>query len=155
MVEALRQSARPVEMKEEVAAVASIAADDPETGQTIGDVMEKVGKDGVITVEESKGLRMEVEYVDGLQWDRGYISPYFVSNPDRMEAALEDPYILITDYKISAVNDNPARAGEGAADQQELRDRQRGRGRGGTRHPGGQQDARHGQRAGGEGARLR
>ena len=105
VVEALRQSARPVESKEEVAAVASIAADNPETGQIIGDVMEKVGKDGVITVEESKGLRMEVEYVDGLQWDRGYISPYFVSNPDRMEAALEDPYILVTDYKISAVND--------------------------------------------------
>ena len=67
--------------------------------------MEKVGKDGVITVEEGKGIRMETEFTDGMQLDRGYVSPYFVSNPDRMEAVLEDPYILITDKKISAVND--------------------------------------------------
>ena len=67
--------------------------------------MEKVGKDGVITVEEGKGIRSEVEYVDGMQFDRGYISPYFVTNPDRMEAELDEPYILVTDKKVSAVAD--------------------------------------------------
>ena len=67
--------------------------------------MEKVGKDGVITVEESKGLSDEIEYVEGMQVDRGYISPYFITNPDRMESVLEDPTIIITDKKISAVAD--------------------------------------------------
>ena len=105
VVEELRSQARPVQTKEEIAAVATISAANEEVGQMIADVMEKVGKDGVITVEESKGLQMDMEFVDGLQWDRGYISPYFVTNPDRMESSLEDPYILLTDYKISAVND--------------------------------------------------
>ncbi|MCY3888104.1 MAG: chaperonin GroEL [Chloroflexi bacterium] len=105
IVEELRSQARPVQTKEEIAAVASISAANEEVGQMIADVMEKVGKDGVITVEESKGLQMDTEFVDGLQWDRGYISPYFVTNPDRMEASIEDAYILLTDYKISAVND--------------------------------------------------
>src|SRR4030042_606412 len=76
-----------------------------EVGDLIADVMEKVGKDGVITVEESKGLHMETEFVDGMQLDRGYVSPYFVTNTERMEAVLEEPHILITDKKISAVAD--------------------------------------------------
>ena len=105
VVEELRSQARPVQTKDEIEAVASISAANEEVGRMIADVMEKVGKDGVITVEESKGLQMDMEFVDGLQWDRGYISPYFVTNPDRMESSLEDPYILLTDYKISAVND--------------------------------------------------
>ncbi|HLF79214.1 MAG TPA: chaperonin GroEL, partial [Dehalococcoidia bacterium] len=76
---------------------------DEAVGELIGEVMEKVGKDGVVTVEESKSIRTEVEYVEGMQFDRGYISPYFVTNSDKMEAEIEDPYILITDRKISAV----------------------------------------------------
>ncbi len=95
----------PVSGKEQIAQVASISAADKEIGSLIAEVMEKVGKDGVITVEESKGLKYETEYVEGMNFDRGYISPYFVSNPDRMEAAIEDPYILIYDKKISAVSD--------------------------------------------------
>jgi len=91
--------------KDQIAQVASISAADKEIGNLIADVMEKVGKDGVITVEESKGLKFETEFVEGMQFDRGYISPYFVTNTDRMETVLEDPYILITDKKISAVSD--------------------------------------------------
>ena len=105
IVAELRSSARPVQDKSEIAAVASISADNPDVGEMIADVMEKVGKDGVITVEEGKGIRMETEFTDGMQLDRGFVSPYFVSNPDRMEAVIEDPYILITDKKISSVND--------------------------------------------------
>ncbi len=104
-VEELRSKARVVQNKEEIEAVASIAADDSEIGEQIAEVMEKVGKDGVITVEEGKGLHMETEYTDGMQLDRGYVSPYFVTNPERMEASIDDPYILITDKKISAVGD--------------------------------------------------
>ena len=89
-----------------MAQVAAISANnDAEIGELIGEVMEKVGKDGVITVEESKGIQTEVEYVEGMHFDRGYISPYFVTNPERMEAVIDDPYILITDKKLSAVND--------------------------------------------------
>jgi chaperonin GroEL len=101
----IRQNAVRVTTREQMSQVASISAADPTVGELIGEVMEKVGKDGVITVEEGKGIRNEVEYVDGLQFDRGYISPYFVSNPDRMLAELDDPYILITDKKISAISD--------------------------------------------------
>jgi chaperonin GroEL len=105
VVDALRDMARPVSGKEQIAQVASISAVDQEVGDLIADVMEKVGKDGVITVEESKGLHMETEFVDGMQLDRGYVSPYFVTNTERMEAVLEEPYILVTDKKISAVAD--------------------------------------------------
>jgi chaperonin GroEL len=101
----LRAQARPVLTKEQIAHVASISANDKAIGELIADVMEKVGKDGVITVEESRGIKFETEFVDGLQLDRGYVSPYFVTNTDRMEAAIENPYILITDKKISAVQD--------------------------------------------------
>lgn len=95
----------PVEGKSQIAQVATLSAHEDEIGNLIADVMEKVGKDGVITVEESRGLLYEVEYVEGMQIDRGYISPYFISNSERMEAVLEDPYVLITDRKISAVSD--------------------------------------------------
>ncbi len=105
IVEELRGQARPVQAKHEIASVATISADDPEVGEMIADVMEKVGKDGVITVEEGKGIRMETEFTDGMQIDRGFVSPYFVSSPERMEAAIDDPYILITDKKISAIQD--------------------------------------------------
>jgi chaperonin GroEL len=101
----LRDMARPVAGKEQIAQVATLSGHDTEIGETIADVMEKVGKDGVITVEEGKGIRMETEFVEGMQIDRGYVSPYFVTNPDRMETIIDDPYILITDKKISAVAD--------------------------------------------------
>jgi chaperonin GroEL len=104
-VRTLRDMAKPVTGKDQIGQVATISADDPEIGDMIAEVMEKVGKDGVITVEESRGIRMETEFVDGMQFDRGYVSPYFVTNTERMEAALDEPYILITDKRISAVTD--------------------------------------------------
>jgi chaperonin GroEL len=105
LVESIRTAATPVQGKEDIAHIATISAADAEIGALIAEVMDKVGKDGVITVEESKGLRFETEYVEGMNFDRGYISPYFITNSDRMEAVLDDPYILITDKKISAVAD--------------------------------------------------
>ena len=105
IVAALKQMATPVAGKDEIAQVASISAADATIGDLIADVMDKVGKDGVITVEESKGLEFETEYVEGMQLDRGYISPYFVTNAERMEAEISDPYILITDKKISSAQD--------------------------------------------------
>jgi len=105
VVDELREMAAPVEKKDEIAAVATISGDDEEIGEIIADVMEKVGKDGVITVEEGQGIRMETEFTDGMQLDRGYVSPYFISNSERMEASIDDPYILITDRKISSVQD--------------------------------------------------
>ena len=108
-VETLRKSigsmSIPIEGRNQIAQVASLSAHDDEMGNLIAEVMEKVGKDGVITVEESKGLSYEQEFVEGMQIDRGYISPYFITNQDRMESVIEDPHILITDKKISAVND--------------------------------------------------
>ena len=104
-VEALEKLSTPVAGKEQISQVAAISAADKEIGDLIANVMEKVGKDGVITVEESKGIKFEEEYVEGMQFDRGYISPYFITNAERMETVLEDPYILITDKKISAVSD--------------------------------------------------
>ncbi|WP_201380620.1 MULTISPECIES: chaperonin GroEL [unclassified Ktedonobacter] len=101
----LRQLAIPVEGKKEIAQIASISAADEQIGELIADVMDKVGKDGVITVEESRGINFETEYVEGMQFDKGYISPYFVTNTEKMETSLENPYILITDKKISAVQD--------------------------------------------------
>ena len=94
-----------VSSREQIAAVAAISAADPEVGEIIAEVMDKVGKDGVITVEEGQSLGLEKEYTEGMQFDRGYISAYFVTNPDRMEAVLEEPKILITDKKISSVQD--------------------------------------------------
>jgi chaperonin GroEL len=105
VIEALKKMATPVSGRDQIAQVASISASDPEIGKLIADVMEKVGKDGVITVEESKTIQYEVDYVEGMQFDRGYISAYFVTDAQRMEATIEDPLIIITDKKISAVND--------------------------------------------------
>ncbi|MCY4464091.1 MAG: chaperonin GroEL [Chloroflexi bacterium] len=95
----------PIETKDEIANVASVSAQDSEIGNLIAEVMDKVGKDGVVTVEESRGLDFETEYVEGMQFDRGYISPYFVSDPEAMEANIEEPYILIHDKKVSAAQD--------------------------------------------------
>ena len=105
IVEELKRASTPVKGKEQILQVATITAKDPEIGNLIADVMEKVGKDGVITIEESKGTKFETEYVEGMQFDRGYISAYFVTDAARMEATIEDPRILITDKKISSIEE--------------------------------------------------
>jgi chaperonin GroEL len=105
ILDELTRVSTPVKGKEQIIQVATITAKDSEIGDLIADVMEKVGKDGVITIEESKGTKYEIEYVEGMQFDRGYISPYFVTDTARMEAVLEEPHILITDKKISAISE--------------------------------------------------
>jgi len=104
-VEAIKAQAKEVESKDQISNVAAISAADPEIGATIAEAMEKVGKDGVITVEESQTFEMDLDMVEGMRFDKGYISPYFVTDPERMEAVLEDPYILYVSSKISAVKD--------------------------------------------------
>ena len=105
IVTELQGMSEPVETRERIGQVASLSAHEDAIGETIAEAMEKVGKDGVITVEESRGLTDEIEYVEGMQVDRGYISPYFITNSDRMEAAIDDAHLIITDKKISAVAD--------------------------------------------------
>jgi len=105
VVEQIKAMSKEVQGRDEIAQVASISAADKEIGDLIADVMEKVGKDGVITVEQSRGVQFETEYTEGMQFDRGYISAYFVTNTERMVAEIEDPFVLITDKKISAVQD--------------------------------------------------
>ncbi len=106
VVEEIANMARDIETSEEIAHVASISANNDTTiGKTIAEAMEKVGKDGVITVEEGQTFGLELEFTEGMQFDKGYISPYFITDPDRQEAVLEDPYILIANQKISSVND--------------------------------------------------
>jgi chaperonin GroEL len=104
-VEQIHEIAKPIEGKDSIAQVAAISANDEEIGKLIAEAMEKVGKDGVITVEESKGFATELEVVEGMQFDRGYISPYMVTDTDKMEAVLDEPYILITDKKISSIQE--------------------------------------------------
>ena len=105
VVSEVQKMSQTVETRERIGQVASLSAHEEAIGETIAEAMEKVGKDGVITVEESKGLADEIEYVEGMLIDRGYISPYFITNPDRMEAVIEDATIVITDKKVSAVSD--------------------------------------------------
>jgi chaperonin GroEL len=102
-VDEIRNMSKKLTSRDDIAHVASISANDPEIGDLIADAMDKVGQDGVITVEDSKTLETYVEFVEGMQFDRGYISPYFVTDPEKMEAVIKEPYILITDKKISAV----------------------------------------------------
>jgi chaperonin GroEL len=105
VAQALKDMSHDVEGRDEIAHVAAISAADMEIGELIAEVMDAVGKDGVITVEEGKGIGFEKEYVEGMQLDRGYISPYFITDPERQEASLEDPYVLITDKKVSSATD--------------------------------------------------
>ena len=104
-VEAIRNQAKEIDTKDDIAHVAAISAADDEIGEQIAEAMDKVGKDGVITVEESQTFGMELELVEGMRFDKGYISAYFVTDPERMEAVLEDPYVLLANQKISAVKD--------------------------------------------------
>jgi chaperonin GroEL len=104
-VEGLKAISKPIEGKESIAQVAAISSDDKEVGQLIAEAMERVGNDGVITIEESKGFTTELDVVEGMQFDRGYTSAYMVTNTDKMEAVLENPYVLITDKKISSIQE--------------------------------------------------
>src|SRR5574341_1733543 len=105
VVESLRKQSQKIDTKEEIASVATNSAADPEIGKLIAEVMDKVGKDGVITVEESKTMQFEQEYVEGMQFDRGYISAYFITDTEHMEAVITEPYVLINEKKISAAQD--------------------------------------------------
>src|SRR6266700_2088755 len=101
----VKKQAKEVDDKTEIAQVAAISAADASIGEVIADAIDKVGKDGVVTVEESNTFGLELEFTEGMQFDKGYLSPYFVTDPDRQEAVLEDPLILIANSKISAVHD--------------------------------------------------
>jgi chaperonin GroEL len=105
VVEEIKKQATPLQGHGDIEHIAGISANDPEIGRLLAEAMDKVGRDGVITVEEGKGLKLEVEYTEGMQFDRGYISAYFITDSGRMEAALDEPYLLITDKKISAITD--------------------------------------------------
>jgi chaperonin GroEL len=105
VVAEIKKVATPINGQADIEHIATISANDAEVGHLLAEAMEKVGRDGVITVEEGKGLRLEVEYTEGMQFDRGYISPYFISDSQRMEASVDEPYLLITDKKISAISD--------------------------------------------------
>src|SRR5690349_1501517 len=105
VVDEIKKQATPLQGHDDIEHIATISANDPEIGRLLAEAMDRVGRDGVITVEEGKGLKLEVEYTEGMQFDRGYISAYFITDPARMEAALDEPYMLITDKKISAITD--------------------------------------------------
>src|SRR5919199_952571 len=105
VVAEIKRTATPLKGHDDIEHIATISANDPEIGRLLAEAMDRVGRDGVITVEEGKGLKLEVEYTEGMQFDRGYISAYFITDSGRMEAALDEPYILITDKKISAITD--------------------------------------------------
>ncbi len=135
--------AKEVETKEQIAATASISAADPLIGEMIAEAMDKVGKEGVITVEESNTFGLELELTEGMRFDKGYISPYFVTDAERMEAVLEDAYILIANQKISAVKDLLPILEKVMQSGKPLIDPLRGRRGRGARDPGGQQDPWH------------
>ena len=154
-VEAIKKQAKDVESKDEIAQVASISAADPAIGETIAEALDKVGKDGVITVEESNTFGIELEFTEGMQFDKGYISPYFVTDPERQEAVLDEPYILIVNKKISSVQELLPVLEKVLQARQAAGDHRRGRRGRGAGHARGQQDPRHVQRGRGQGAGLR
>ena len=135
--------------------MASISAADPSIGEVLADAIDKVGKDGTVTVEESNTFGLELEFTEGMQFDKGYLSPYFVTDPERQEAVLDEPLILIANQKIGAVHDLvPVLEKVMQTGKPLLVDRRGRRGRG-ARHPGRQQDPGHVHLGGGEGPRLR
>jgi len=105
VVDEIKKQSTPLKGHADIEHIAAVSANDPEIGRLLAEAMDKVGRDGVITVEEGKGLKLEVEYTEGMQFDRGYISPYFITDSTRMEASIDEPYLLITDKKISAITD--------------------------------------------------
>src|SRR5260370_32649984 len=105
VVEEIKKQSTPLKGHADIEHIAAVSANDPEIGGMLAEAMDKVGRDGVITVEEGKGLKLEVEYTEGMQFDRGYISPYFITDSTRMESSIDEPYLLITDKKISAITD--------------------------------------------------
>ena len=135
--------AKDVETKEQIASTASISAADPTVGEIIAEAMDKVGKEGVITVEESNTFGLDLELTEGMRFDKGYISAYFVTDPERMEAVLEDPYILIANSEDLHRQGPAPAAREGHAVRQAAGDHRRGRRGRGPGHPGRQQDPRH------------
>ncbi len=148
--DALKEAAREVESVEDMASVATISSRDSLIGDLLSQAFDKVGKDGVITVEESNTMGTELEFTEGMQFDKGYLSQYFVTDPERMEAVLDDPYILLHQGKISAVVRPAPAAGEGHRDRQAAVHPRRGRRGRGALDPGRQQDPRHVQRRRGE-----
>ena len=151
----LLANAKDVETKEQIAATASISAADPQIGEMIAEAMDKVGKEGVITVEESNTFGLELELTEGMRFDKGYISHYFVTDAERMEAVLEDPYVLIVELQDRLDQGPPAAAREGHAVRQVAPHHLRGRRGRGPVHPRGQQDPRHVQVRRRQGPRLR
>ncbi len=154
-VDALAKQAKEIDEKSEIAQVAAISAADPAIGEVIADAIDKVGKDGVVTVEESNTFGMDLDFVEGMQFDKGYLSPYFVTDPERQEAVLEDPYMLFSQGKITLGPGPASRAREGHAGRQAAPDRRRGRRGRGPGHARGQQDPRHVQLGVGQGSGLR
>ena len=155
IVAELKKLAKPVSGAA-IAQVGTISANSDDTiGKIIAEAMEKVGKDGVITVEEAKSMETSLEVVEGMQFDRGYLSPYFVTDPERMEVVLENPVILIHEKKISSMKDLLPLLEQVARAGRPLRDHRGGRGRRSARDPRGQQAARHAVGRGREGAGLR
>ncbi len=154
-VSALKGVSKETETKEQIAQVASISAADTEIGGIISEAIDKVGKDGVITVEESQTFGMDLELVEGMRFDKGYISPYFVTDTERMEATLDDPYLLFVGSKNLGCPRPAAVAGEGDAVGPAAGDRGRGRRGRGSGHPRGQQDPWHVQVGRRQGAWLR
>jgi chaperonin GroEL len=142
VTEYLLSTAKDVETKEQIAATASISAADPAIGELIAEAMDKVGKEGVITVEESNTFGLELELTEGMRFDKGYISPYFVTDAERMEAVLDDPYVLVVNSKISSVKDLLPLLEKVMQSGKPLRSSRGRRGRG-PGDPGGQQDPRH------------
>ena len=139
----LTELAREVETKEDMAHVASISAQDPAIGELIAEAFDKVGKDGVITVEESQSMGLELEFTEGMQFDKGYLSPYMVTDAERMEAVLEEPYILLHQGKISAINDLLPLLEKIVQSSSSAAHRRRGRRGRGTLDPGREQGPRH------------
>ena len=155
VVERLRENSRDVETTEDMAHVATISARDEEIGGLIADAFDKVGKDGVITVDESQTFGTELEFTEGMQFDKGYLSPYFVTDPERMEAVLDDP-VHPDQLRQDLLDERPAAAaGEGHRRLRHAVHRGRGRRRRGAEHPGGQQDPRHLHLGRGQGSGLR
>ena len=142
----LLETAREVDEQQEIAHVATISAQDAEIGELIAEAFGKVGKDGVITVEEAPTMGLELEFTEGMQFDKGYISPYFVTDPERMEAVLDDAYILLHAGQDLLDGRFAAAAGEDHPDREAVADHRRGRRGRGAVHPGRQQDPRHAHR---------